>query len=198
VVAALLDIRLLELSHGKMGLREVINHLAKEYGPNKPFSEENFFDDFTDETFPEINDFFKDYIEGTNKLPVKEYFNKLGIDYFEQNGVDSSEAIMGISFVYDNGKLKIHEPVDKLQEGDVLYKLNGGEINLKNHFGILNKIKEMKVGTEYTITVKRGDEEITDTMHLKPKPIKHVFEINNDASPEQFQLRHAWMINLKD
>ncbi len=198
VVAALLDIRLLELSHGKMGLREVLNHLAKEYGPNKPFSEEKFFDDFTDVTFPEINDFFKDYIKGTDKLPVKEYFNKLGINYFEQKGVDSSDVIMGIIFIYDNGKLIISKPIDKLQEGDVLYKLNGEEIDLKSHSSILNKIKEMKVGTEYTITVKRGDEEITDTMHLKPKPIKHVFEINNDASPEQLQLRHAWMINLKN
>ncbi len=198
VVAALLDIRLLELSHGKMGLREVINRLSKEYGPNRPFSEKNFFEHFTDETFPEINDFFEDYIEGTKKLPVKDYFNKIGINYYEVNGVDSSDAIMGISLKYEDGKLKIAKSIgEKLQAGDVLYKINGEEINLNSSYSILQKLKMRKVGEEYTITVKRDDEEITETMHLMPKPIKHVFEINNDASPEQLQLRHAWMTYLK-
>ncbi len=199
VVAALLDIRFLELSHGKMGLREVINRLAKEYGPNSPFSEEHFFEHFTDETFPEINDFFEDYVEGTKKLPVKEYFNKIGINYYEVKGVDSSDAIMGISLILGNGNLQIAKPVGKkLQAGDVLYKINGEEVNLNNYFGIFKKIKEKKVGDEYTVTIKRGDKEITETLNLQPKPIKHVFEINKDATPEQLQLRHAWMVNLKN
>lgn len=42
IVAGLLDIRLLELSHGKRGLREVIHQLSKIYGPKKSFSEKNF------------------------------------------------------------------------------------------------------------------------------------------------------------
>ncbi len=199
VVAALLDIRLLELSHGKMGLREVINHLAKEYGPNHPFSEENFFQHFTDETYPEINDFFKDYIEGTKKLPVKEYFNKLGINYFKEKVVDSSDAFMDLSFFVGKNYLQISRPDgEKLKAGDVIYKINGQEVNTNNYFSIFKKIYEMKVGDEYTITVTRGDEEISDTLHLKPKPIKHVFEVNKDATPEQLQLRQAWMVNLNN
>lgn len=43
LVAGLLDIRLLELSNGKRGLREVVNELAATYGPNKAFPEKDFF-----------------------------------------------------------------------------------------------------------------------------------------------------------
>ena len=42
VTAALLDIRLLELSDGTMGLRELFLELLNEYGKNKPFPEEGF------------------------------------------------------------------------------------------------------------------------------------------------------------
>src|SRR3989339_967032 len=90
VVACLLDIRLLELSKGKMGLREVINQLYKDYGANKAFSEKDFFDEFVKRTYPEIADFINRYIKGTGKLPIAEYFGKLGIDYTEFVGVDSS------------------------------------------------------------------------------------------------------------
>lgn len=83
LVAALLDIRLLELSGGTKGLREVILELIDIYGPENAFSEENFFDDLAQLTgYPtEMTDFINKYIKGSDPLPVNEYFNKLGISY---------------------------------------------------------------------------------------------------------------------
>ncbi|MDP2039080.1 MAG: peptidase [Ignavibacteria bacterium] len=72
LVAGLLDIRLLQLSGGKKGLREVINQLYKDYGANKAFSEKDFFDELVKRTYPAIGDFIKRYIQGTEKLPVAE------------------------------------------------------------------------------------------------------------------------------
>lgn len=83
LVAGLLDIRLLELSNGERGLIDVINDLAKEYGPNKPFNEKTFFDDFADKTYPEISDFFNKYVKTSEPLPFKEYYEKLGITFVE-------------------------------------------------------------------------------------------------------------------
>jgi predicted metalloprotease with PDZ domain len=84
LVAALLDIRLLELSNGEKGLRELILELIDTYGPNNAFSEENFFDDLVDRTYPEIDEFIELYIEGTAALPMEEYFNKIGIDFIPE------------------------------------------------------------------------------------------------------------------
>lgn len=83
LVAALLDIRLLELSGGTKGLREIILELIETYGPENAFSEENFFNDFAQLTgYPtEITDFMDKYVRGTEELPIDEYFNKLGINY---------------------------------------------------------------------------------------------------------------------
>jgi len=81
LVAALLDIRLLELSGGTKGLREVILELIETYGPDNAFSEATFFEDLTAMTYPEIEDFINSYIKGTNTLPLIEYFEKIGITY---------------------------------------------------------------------------------------------------------------------
>ena len=85
LVAALLDIRLLELSGGQKGLRELILELIDTYGPENAFSEENFFNALVDMTYPEIEDFIDQYIEGSDPLPMKEYFNKIGIDFMPEN-----------------------------------------------------------------------------------------------------------------
>lgn len=81
LVAALLDIRLLELSEGEQGLREVILELMETYGPNNAFSEAQFFEVLVDMTYPEIEDFINQYIKGTAALPMEEYFGKIGIQY---------------------------------------------------------------------------------------------------------------------
>lgn len=80
LVAGLLDIRLLELSEGKFGLREVMLDLVEAYGKGKPVSEETFFDDFTKMTFPEIRDFFDLYVLDSTELPHEEYLAKIGLE----------------------------------------------------------------------------------------------------------------------
>jgi predicted metalloprotease with PDZ domain len=79
LVAYLLDIRLLELSGGSFGLRELILKWIDEYGVDQPFSENQFFTGMVSDTYPEINDFIDKYIEGTVDLPMVEYFDLVGI-----------------------------------------------------------------------------------------------------------------------
>ena len=91
LVAGLLDIKLIELSNGSVGLVDVIKRLAKEYGPNKPFDDATFFDTFTKETYPEIRTFFDDYVIGSKPLPLKEYYEKIGVNYDEDTNRFSLE-----------------------------------------------------------------------------------------------------------
>lgn len=81
LVAALLDIRLLELSNGEKGLRELILDLINIYGPENSFPDNQFFDILVNMTYPEIEDFINNYIKGSVDLPYEEYFNKIGIDF---------------------------------------------------------------------------------------------------------------------
>ncbi|MCP4457569.1 MAG: peptidase [Cytophagales bacterium] len=79
LVAGLLDIKLLELSDGESGLRELMLALVKKYGKGNPISEDTFFDDLADMTSPEIRPFFDKYILEVNPLPHEEYLAKIGL-----------------------------------------------------------------------------------------------------------------------
>ncbi|AWV97580.1 M61 family metallopeptidase [Arcticibacterium luteifluviistationis] len=81
LVAGYLDIRLLELSDGKRGLRELMLELVDKYGKGRPISEKGFFKDLVQMTYPEIGDFIHDYIQNAEPLPNKEYLGKIGLNY---------------------------------------------------------------------------------------------------------------------
>ena len=101
LIAGLLDIRLLELSNGKRGLIDVVNELAQKYGPKKSFNDATFFDEFVDFTHPEIEQFMNSYIKNGEELPLKKYFQKVGVTYdpgkytfeLDENATDEQVAL---------------------------------------------------------------------------------------------------------
>ncbi|MFA7419008.1 MAG: PDZ domain-containing protein [Melioribacteraceae bacterium] len=200
LVAGLLDIRLLQLSNGKKGLREVINQLYKDYGANKAFSEKDFFDEFVKRTYPEIADFINRYIKGSEKLPVEEYYGWLGIGYKEIVGVDSSKIALGFGISVKDGKFivsKVDIPTaDGVAAGDFILKVNGEEVNMQNAQTKFAFMSKMKVGESFNLTVDRKGEEKEIKVSMQPRPIKHEFKIMDNATEQQFSLRSAWMQNL--
>lgn len=80
VVAGLLDIRLLQLSGGRDGLRNLLVDLAHDYGKSRPFPEDSLFRIIAARTSPEVLDFFTRYVQGNERLPIREYYALLGID----------------------------------------------------------------------------------------------------------------------
>jgi predicted metalloprotease with PDZ domain len=199
LVACLLDIRLLELSKGTRGLREVLNELYKTYGSNKAFDEKGFFDEFTKRTYPEIADFINRYIKGTDKLPVEEYFGKLGIEYKESMGVDSSKVSLGFGIGFkDNGfvVISVGNQSSGLMIADKLVKLNGEEITMGNIQAKSEFIKTLKVGDQVTFTIERNGVQKEVSIKMEPRPIRHQFRVVADPTPGQSALRNAWMKNL--
>lgn len=81
LIGALLDLKLLKLSGGVRGLREVLLDLIEEYGVGKPISEESFIQDFVAATYPEIQGFFDAYVLNAEPLPMAEYFGYVGVDW---------------------------------------------------------------------------------------------------------------------
>ncbi len=200
VIGTLLDIRLLDLSNGKKGLRELIIELANKYGKHNAFSEANFFNEFVAMSYPEIDDFINKYIKGAEKLPVKKYFDKLGIIYYESKGVDSSKISLGIQFGVKDQKLfvvKSTKPESSgIIEGDVLEEVEGTPVTLKNARETFTKFSKLKVGDSINITVLRGDKKIKVAPVLSAREVKHAFELNPNPTEEQLKLREAWMKNL--
>lgn len=109
LVAALLDIKLLELSNGERGLRELILELIDIYGPNNAFSEADFFDDLVEMTYPEIESFIDLYLKGTAPLPMQEYFNKIGIDFIPATNslVEMQSKTQAQQFLFDKWRVNL-------------------------------------------------------------------------------------------
>lgn len=203
LVAMLLDIRLLELSGGKRGLREVINELSKEYGPNKAFPENEFFNIFVAKTYPEISSFFENYIKNAEPLPVASYFSKLGINYIEAQPTGNKVKALGYSFAAPGGVIsavQVNEDMQRagLQNGDAVIALDGAEITLATANQVLSKLATLNIGDSYTLTIKRNGEQkdVVCQIQGQEETLKHLFTVNEQATPQQIALRQAWMKNL--
>lgn len=200
IVATLLDIRLLELSKGTKGYREIINQLYKDYGANKPFNEKDFFNEFVKRTYPEIEDFINRYIKGTEKLPVEEYFAKLGIEYKENLGVDSSKIALGFGLGVKDGKIAVTSVTVPEENGvkadDFILKVNGEDVNLQNAQSKFSYLSKLKVGDTVALTVDRKSETKEIKIAMQPRKIRHQFRVLENATEQQLALRSAWLKNF--
>lgn len=203
VVAGLLDLRLVQLSGGKRGLREVLLELTKEYGPDKPFSEANFFREFEKRTYPEIGDFFARYVKRAEPLPLKEYYATIGIQYWPNYPTGGKLPSIGTRFELHPDRVIIQKPNTQMQacgltDGDLLLAFEQEKITRKNVIEVLEKIKNLPVGTEYALTVSHKGKTKTVRCKLQQKDeVKEFyFAPNPRATPEQLAQREKWMKNL--
>ena len=200
--AAMLDIRLLELSGGKRGLREVIIDLSKRYGKQKAFNSKKFFDVLVKETYPEIRQFINDHIKGTKRLPFKEYYGKVGVKYTRSAPSKSKRPMFGITFsvnqkreIVITGFALSHKPFG-LKAGDVVVKLLGEKATPESGSGIFAKTKEMKVGDSYEIVVKRDGKEIKLKGKLLQRMRYNILEPMTNLTPAQQKMQDVWKQNL--
>ena len=200
LVSTLLDIDLLRLSHGKMGLRELIIQLSKEYGKKRAFKEQEFFDQLVARTYPEVGDFINRYIKGTEKLPLKEYFGWVGIDYKEVGNPDSSRSSLGIGLTAADTSVVVTtvygDSKSGLMRGDAFVKIEGNPVTLGNARRLFGGLMTRKPGSVTTITIRRKDKEMDLTVTLQPHVARHLFVVNAEPSAEQRALREAWIKNL--
>jgi predicted metalloprotease with PDZ domain len=203
LVAGLLDIRLLELSGGTKGLREVILELSKKYGTQNSFPEKDIFRIFTQITYPEITDFFNKYVQNANPLPIAEYYAKLGIKYIPETKTGNKISSLGMGFGVTDGKIRFTSLREELKTfglmvDDELLAINGTTVSLQNGQAVLMGLNKQPIDTDYEVTVKRSEEEVTVKCKVlaKDEIIQHAFEVDPSASEKQTALRNAWLKNL--
>jgi len=73
--------------------------------------------------------------------------------------------------------------------GRYISKIRWKNITLGNYQKIISKTKSLKAGDGFKITVVRDGKEIELNTKVGAQAIKHVFNINPNAAPEQIALR---------
>lgn len=209
LIGMCLDINIREAKKGSMGLRDLMHQLSQEYGPTKSFKDEELFEKISWITYPELIDFFDNYVAGNKKLPLEEIFKKVGITY--QQNVTVKEFTLGnVSLGYNQEaeKLEVMGTKDLNEVGkklgykvkDQLISLNGQKLTYSNYKTILNKLKE---GDKMEVLVLRTNKGKTKEVKLKTKAKKvgvtkrHHLVFDENATEQQLELRRNWLNTTK-
>jgi predicted metalloprotease with PDZ domain len=214
LIGMCLDIRLRQLSNGKLGLQQLIQNLSNQYGKDKAFQDEDLFKVITDLSYPEIGEFFKKHVAGSEPLPVTEYLAETGLQYYDKKMVKDISlfggdinAYLGVDYARMRLKIESENGLDDFgskmigfKEGDVITKWNGNDLNLQNVNEILGLYANTaKEGDDLKITVLRGDEEIelATTIQAIDVEKENVILPNEKATEAQLNLRKAWLGDYK-
>jgi predicted metalloprotease with PDZ domain len=215
LIGMCLDIKLRQLSKGEYGMQDLVKDLSKKYGKTKPFKDEKLFEEITAMTYPEIGEFLKTYVAGSESLPLNEIFQLVGVNYIERFvspelslGLES-EAVT-ITQIDGAPKLAIADTTALNNQGkalgfkkdDAIVKINGEVIPYNNEFRDFfgRQQQSLEEGKKLTYTVLRKNEtgdlkevELAADVIIVDRVVRHLLGMNDQATPEQLALRNAWI-----
>ena len=210
LIGMCLDIKLRELSNGKYGTQNLMQDLAKTYGKDQSFKDDELFDKIASLTYPEIRQFFATYVEGKEPLPLKDILQSVGIDFLPEASVrQASLGGIAIGFNQKTSRLKISN-IDKINDfgkqmgykvDDELVSVNGEAMEMMKIQSIMSDFSsKTKEGAIVTVEVARknadGKEEIIKLSApaiLVEGKQKNVLKLAENPTNEQLKLRGYWL-----
>jgi predicted metalloprotease with PDZ domain len=212
LITMCLDIKLLQLSHGKYGIINLIHDLSNKYGKQKGFKDDELFSEIEKLTYPEIRQFLDTHVAGPQPLPLEEIFNIVGVNYQPQfETKDSSFSLGRISIGYNpqTKRLKVNDTTGMnafgralgYMKSDEFISLNEKELTIQNVNDVMNDLfASSKAGDSLVVKVMRKDSTGNDTpVELKAAMIKlsvikyNVLTFSDSPSEEQLMIRNAWL-----
>ncbi len=169
VIGAVLDAYLIQKSGGKRSLDGFLQALYKKYalGLNRGFTEEEFQSEFSDYCQQDMHEFFKDYINGTQIIPYKKYFEPMGIQV-----VDNSVTLLNLGLELSSGELIKVRSVRSgsaaedahISPGDEILACDGYRIDIKS---LEYKYNNLRQGESLELLVARDGKLFTTNCAFK-------------------------------
>ncbi|MGK7392445.1 MAG: PDZ domain-containing protein [Candidatus Cyclobacteriaceae bacterium M2_1C_046] len=206
LIAAMLDIRLNELSNGDFDLQNLLQQLRDRFGPDKPFEDDELFQVITDMTYPEIGDFFTKYVAGANPLPLEDYFQKVGVKYVPQEKKEQFtmgniqigyDQVSGNLFIADISQMNEFGKAIGFKQGDAILSIEGQPFTPRTGQELLEELSnEMGKGDTLNVVIKRDGEkiELEQEVFFVEQTILHQLYLIDNPSYEQLKLRNQWLM----
>jgi predicted metalloprotease with PDZ domain len=213
LIGMCLDIKLRQLSGGSYGVQDLLANLAKEYGKDKPFKDEELFDKIVKMTYPEIGEFFRQHVEGSAPLPFAELLGDVGIVYERTEEIDTlsfGHIFPTVDLETDSTAVIIAD-IEELadpkqvpyQVGDRIVSIDGQPITVDNFFEVVTAITQKgQPGQAVPMTVRRGGQ--PGGKKAKEKKVKVLLYATKyidqqfldpvkNPTEAQLRLRKAWL-----
>ena len=212
IIAFFLDLDLLEATHGKHRLDDIMRDLYQEHYVRN-------FDGFTYEHVVKaaekyigksMDEFFRKYVYGTTDMPFEEYFRKVGLDLKapDPNDEEMKKGNLGIRV-----DMKEHRPhvsivrrnsaaeMAGIQAKDEIIAMDG--LRVYSSDALVGRLEVMKPGDAVEITLARNEELKTVTAVLgEPVPVKYAAKPLGEPTESQKELFKLWtghaLESLKD
>ena len=192
VLALMLDLEIRERTAGVKDLKSVIQALAKKYGPAKPFNDDDLISECVKESHPDVEKFFATYIQGAAKLPLKEYFGKLGYQCLPYKIIEGyyagkfekkiDPATQTISFK------NVEKNLLGIKEGDVVIKIQDYEITPGNIEELWEKYFNFNINApEVYVTVKRDgvEKNLSASLYKARMTVENYLEVVSRPTEKQ-------------
>ena len=196
-MGALLDIRIMELTEGRYDLHDIVLKLRDKYGPNESFEDDKIIAEFVSLVHPDLQQFFNDYVTGKEALPVKEYLQKVGVQYdqsykgevlahpINDNDVKASRLVVGR-----------RRTIKKVGKKDFVGFKEGDKVSIIDE-KLFSGNAKLKEGDTVELQVLRDGEEISLPYTVKKVTgsKSYYLRFNQNLTPQQMQLQQLWFKN---
>jgi len=208
-----LDLLLRKESNGTYGTQQMMQDLAKIYGPDKSFKDVELFDQLIRVTkFPSLREYFNNYVAGNKKIPLNDWLNSIGYE-IDPNKKDTVKTLgfdfqtLNINsetkraFIGNDLGVNVFGNALQLKAKDELISVNQLPVDLpnfvKNTQQVLSKIKP---GDLVTLEIARlADKGGFDIIKLVA-PFEFTIQSSRKSinelilpSKKQIKLREDWM-----
>ncbi len=211
LIGMAVDLKLRHLSDGEYGIQDLMQGLADKFGVEKPFKDEELFDEIAQVSgFPEMKEFLENHVANAEPLPFEELLGYAGVRYRETD-IDTVLSGGNIPIGYNprserlvvasTNQLDDFGKALGFEQGDELLEWNGTPLNLDNVQRVLNEFKKsLEAGDKVKVLVnrkmengKRKKKKLKAKAIEVPRERKDVLEIMLDPTPRQKEIRKAWV-----
>lgn len=197
-VTSLLDLEIRNATKGEKSLDDVLRFLYQDFYKEKKrgFTSEEFQDVLETVAGKSLEDFFQNYIKGTEPLDYNKYLGYVGLT-IQDNNIDNSSPYLGIRPKDVNGKVMVstvyrYSPAWEagVSAEDEIIAVNGFRVN--DSFS--DWLKRFQVGDEVALTISRSGKLRTITTKLTGNPETKLEIVKKDsATSEQKALYENWL-----
>lgn len=209
-----LDLSLRKWSQGKYGTQNMLEDLAKIYGKNKSFKDDELFGQIEKMTGQaKVKDFFDSYIKGKQSLPLNEWLGWIGYELSSRE-IKNSKRSLGFDFQGLNVNASTHRltinsaaSIDEmgqqmgLSAKDELISINSLPLDMENFSQSVGRFMgSVHIGDILELQIARPNKEkgfdlftLKAPFQLIKENLINVIKEMPHPSEEQLALRKAWI-----